>query len=212
VPDTGALFVAIPSAEDPINTISEEDVAHCTLTYFGEAETLPPGALNDLRDAAITVAEEVGSFTANVSGVALLGADKASVVLLESQELVELYHWLCAHPAVEMAQKNGQQFPTWVPHLTIGYDTGILEDPPEQITFDRLGLWLGETKENYDLHGQPFTPVTASALCIPTINCREDLPLGIRYGNQVPSAQWYITKRAHALGAAAYIPTHWGVS
>jgi hypothetical protein len=212
VPNTGALFVAVPSAGDPINDISQEDVAHCTLTYFGEAEALPQLLQNDLRAAAEIAAEECEPFTAQISGVALLGEDKASVLLLESHELVALRGWLCAHPAVEMALKMGQQFPTWVPHLTIGYSIGIMEDPPEQITFDRLGLWLGDTKETYDLHGQPPAPVTAAALCIPTISCREDLPLGVRYGNHVPDAQWYITKRARALGAVEYIPSHWGVS
>jgi 2'-5' RNA ligase len=209
VANTGALFVAIPSAGDAINDISQEDVAHCTLTYFGEVTDLPSMLQDDLRQAASIAADEIEPFTVKVSGVALLGTDKASVVLLESSELVSLRDWLCAHPAVEMAQKSGQQFPTWVPHLTISYDTGILEDPPETITFDRLGLWLGETKENYDLHGKPPAPVTASAYSLPEISCREDLLLGIRYGNQVPDARWYISKRATALGASEYLPANW---
>jgi 2'-5' RNA ligase len=209
VANTGALFVAIPSAEDPINEISQEDIAHCTLTYFGDAADLAQVLQDDLRDAGDLAASEVEPFTVKVSGVALLGEDKASVLLLESQELVELRKWLNSHPAVDMAVRQAEQFPWWVPHLTIGYNTGILEDPPETITFDRLGLWLGESKESYDLHGQPHLAVAASALCIPTISCREDLPLGVRYGNQVPAAQWYVTKRAHALGAAEYLPISW---
>lgn len=209
MPNTGALFVAIPAAGDPINDISEEDVAHCTLTYFGEANGLPQELQDSLREAASSAVSEIEPFIVKISGVALLGEDKASVVLLESMELAGLHHWLCTHPAVVMAQKNGQQFPTWVPHLTISYNSGILEDPPESISFDRLGLWLGDTKESYDLHGQPSTPVTASALSIPTISCREDLLLGVRYGDQVPAARWYISKRAHALGAANYLPAQW---
>lgn len=204
--------MAIPSAGDPINDISQEDIAHCTLTYLGEAAAIPPVLQDGLRDAASMAASEIEPFTVKVSGVALLGADKASVLLLESKALVELYHWLRGHPDVDMAMRGTEQFPWWCPHLTIRYEGGVLEDPPETISFDRLGLWLGETKEMYDLHGQPSTPVTVAALSIPTISCREDLLMGIRYGNQVPSAQWYVTKRAHALGAAAYIPTHWGVS
>ena len=209
MPNTGALFVAIPSIGDPINDISQEDIAHCTLTYFGEAADLPEVLQDELRDAGDLAASEIEPFTVKVSGVALLGEDKASVLLLESQELVNLRNWLCAHPAVEMAQKSGQQFPTWVPHLTISYSDGIMENPPESITFDRLGLWLGETKESYVLHGQPDPVVTAAAFSLPTITCREDIPLGVRYGNQVPSAQWYVAKRARALGAAHYLPASW---
>lgn len=210
--DTGALFVALPSSDDPINKVSEEIIAHCTLTYFGDAVDIPQVLQDGLQAAAEIVADEVGPFTVKVSGVALLGDDKASVVLLESQELVDLRGWLLAHPDVDMAIRGSKQFPTWVPHLTIRYSGGVLEDPPESISFDRLGLWLGETKETYDLHGNPFAAVSASALCIPQIACREDLSLGIRYGNQVPSAQWYIRKRAYALGAVELLPAHWGVS
>lgn len=210
MPNTGALFVAVPSAEDPINEISSEDVAHCTLTYFGDVSGLPETLQEDLRAAAETAAAECGPFTAKVSGVALLGADKASVVLLESKELVDLRNWLCADPAVEVAQKLGEQFPTWVPHATVQYGGGVLQDPPEQISFDRLGLWLGETKESYDLHGISPAPVTAAAYSLPTITCREDLLLGVRYAREVPDAQWYVTKRARALEAVEYLPASWG--
>lgn len=201
--------MAIPSAGDPINDISQEDTAHCTLTFFGEAANLAQVLQDDLRDAAEMATSEIGPFTVKISGVAVLGEDKASVVLLESQELVDLRGWLCAHPAVELAQKMGQQFPWWVPHLTINYGEGVMDDPPETISFDRLGLWLGETKESYDLNGKPPAPVTASAYSLPAITCREDLLLGVRYGNQVPSARWYVSKRARALGAAEYLPAGW---
>jgi hypothetical protein len=209
VANTGALFVAIPSAGDPINDLSQEDVAHCTLSYFGDAANLPQTLKDEFGEAAEIACSEVGSFTAKVSGVAILGSDKASVLLLESVELVELRKWVNSHPAVDQATRMSEQYPNWVPHLTIGYDIGIMDDPPEQVSFDRLGLWLGETKENYDLHGKPPAPVTASAYSLPEISCREDLLLGIRYGNQVPDARWYISKRATALGASEYLPANW---
>jgi hypothetical protein len=162
-----------------------------------------------LREAAEVAASEIGPFTVKVSGVALLGDDQASVLLLESKELVELYRWLMAHPAVETALKAGEQFPWWVPHLTIRYEGGLLEDPPETISFDRLGLWMGEVKETYDLQGTGFEPVMASALSIPLIQSKADLSLGIRYGNEVPDSRWYVIKRAEALGASASLPASW---
>lgn len=50
------------------------------------------------------------------------------------------------------------------------------------------------------------------ALSIPIIASVKDLPLGIRYGNQVPDARWYVVKRAKALGEAKRLPLEWSQS
>lgn len=210
MPNTGALFVAVPSAADEINTISKEDQAHITLTFFGDAANLPADLVEDLRQAADIAASEIGSFTASVSGTAVLGEDKANVLLIESAELVQLYKWLQAHPAVEMAEKfNENRFPWWIPHLTLTYGDDQPTQVPDKISFDRLGLWLGESREYHGLVGNVYTPMSAAAACMPVIACAKDLSLGIRFGNQVPDARWYVMKRAQALGCADRIPAQW---
>jgi hypothetical protein len=53
--------------------------------------------------------------------------------------------------------------------------------------------------------------IAASGVQIPQINAPEDLDLGIRFANSHPTARWYVTKRASALGASARLPRHWNV-
>lgn len=48
------------------------------------------------------------------------------------------------------------QFPTWIPHVTLGYpDSPAAEkDIPEEITFDRLAVWRGTEQYEFPLDGE----------------------------------------------------------
>lgn len=59
------------------------------------------------------------------------------------------------------------------------------------------------------VHEDGTVAFAPAALSIPIIASVKDLPLGIRYGNQVPDARWYVTKRARALGCADRLPPQW---
>lgn len=203
MPDTGALFVAIPEDSD----IAPE--AHVTLTYFGEAEGLSREMIVDLELEIGRIAARFAPFTADVSGTAVLGSDKASVLLLESFSLVEVRDYLRESDCVMEAELNAERrFPTWIPHLTVTYDGPPPENPPEQIRFDSLGFWLAGQKNSYPLVGTDVA-VMASAVCIPEIMCLEDLALGLRYASAHSDARWYVMKRAAALGAPEKIPPQW---
>ncbi len=207
--NTGSLFVAVPASDDPINEISDEDQAHVTLCYFGEFENLPEELVEELEEDISDITSSFGSFACRISGTALLGADKASVVLLESAELVAIRSALLSCSSVLMAQGYAeQQFAWWIPHLTIRYEGGVLEDPPESVQIDALAFWKAEEKERFSLGGGQLEPSVA-ALCMPTIATAQDLSLGIRYGAQAPDARWYVMKRADALGMTDRIPVGW---
>lgn len=208
MPNTGALFVATPAIDDPFNDLSEEDVAHVTMTYFGEAADLPDDMVDELHEVLARVAQTVGPFSADVAGTAVIGPDKASVVLVESFELVDLRNAMLAESVVQEAQALAErQFPWWLPHLTVSY-TGKEFEPPESIQIDAVGFWIAGEKESVPLKKMPVLDLTA-ALSIPVINCSADLPLGFRYGEAVPDSRWYVAKRARALGAS--VPVGWGV-
>jgi hypothetical protein len=203
VPNTSALLVAIP--EDP--EIAPE--AHVTLTYFGEAATLEDYILSGIERECERACAMIAPFTASVAGTALLGPDKASVLLIESFELVRLRNELRDSPDVLRAEENAERkFPSWIPHLTMTYDGPVPEDHPEQIRFDSLGFWIAGEQKTYPLVGTE-TPVMASAVCIPEIMCLEDLSLGLRYASAHADARWYVMKRAAALGAPERIPPQW---
>lgn len=203
MPNTSALLVAIP--EDP--EIFPE--AHITLTYFGEAATLEDYILSGIERECERTSALIAPFTAAVSGTAVLGADKASVLLIESFELVRLRDELRDGPDVLRAEENSEsKFPTWIPHLTTGYDELVPPEHPEQIKITALGFWRAGEKISYPLTGAD-TAMMASVICLPEIACTQDLDLGFRYASAHHEARWYVMKRAAALGARDRIPSQW---
>lgn len=208
--DTGGLIVATPAADDPVNQLSQEDQAHITMVWFGDAAVLPPDVVDGVRQALGDVSTQCGSFDAMVSGVAILGADKASVLLIESQELVDLRNELCLSEAVRIAWGMADhQFPWWQPHLTISYDGQIVSNPPETIRFDALDLWLGAEKESYPLTDTVMDDLMAAGCAIPPVWCPDDLPMALNYADQHPAARWYVQKRAAAFDLADRVPAGW---
>lgn len=216
--NTGALIVATPAADDPINEYSQESYSHVTMVWFGEAEDLPEDLLSEVRASVVEVAGRYGPFDVHVSGVGLIGPDKASVLLLESEDLVDIRNDLCASPAVRSAWMMAEhQFPWWVCHTTVRYDGVIPEDPPNLIRVDALALWVAEVKTPYPLVGEGDSddeeeeedPLISTGVTIPPILTLHDLKIGLRHADTHPSSRWYVKKRAVALGAPGMIPEQW---
>jgi hypothetical protein len=217
-PHTGALIVAMPATDDPVNLLSKEDEAHVTMLWFGSIDTLSDELLEDVRievDAAVTT---MGAFTAKVSGAAVLGEDKAGVLLLESEDMVLLRNELGSTPAIRAAQMNAEkQFPWWVCHLTMNYDQGLPPEPwPTEIRFDALALWLGEQHTRYPLSetiglenpGEVYIQEDGflSSGLIPPIHCVGDIPRALSYAEHHPDSRWYVEKRCVAFGLGDRIP------
>lgn len=221
-PHTGALLVATPTAADPVNAASEEDQAHVTLLWFGDMAMLSPDATEAIRTHAADVADSTAPFTAKVSGRAILGSDNAGVLILESMALAGLRRDLFDHPAVQDAYLQAEQFPHWVPHLTIAYGKGLPGAGIESVEFGAVGFWRGGQHEAYPLQvGEPLMDdepnddeeaLISSGLTIPPVLEPMDLPLCIRHAEQHPDARWYAMKRAVALGRPEQIPAGWAES
>lgn len=208
--NTGALIVASPASDDPVNTLSTEDAAHITMLWFGEAATLRPDLVDDIREALDDVCSSFGAFVADVAGVAMIGPDKARVLLVESDELAMIRNELGALESVREARANAEkQFPFYVPHLTLGYEGNLPTEWPESIKIDALGLWLAGEKDPFPLSGSTPEPMALESCGIPVINCLSDLNLALLVAAGQPEARWYVEKRARALGAVDRIPVHW---
>jgi hypothetical protein len=216
-PNTGALIVATPAADDPIQQYCQDPDPHVTTLWFGDAVALQdeyeegPGInpVPGIQQALADVTGRYTSFEAKVAGVAMLGPDQASVLLIESAELVEIRAELCASPDVQRAWLMAEhQFPWWVCHLTVGYSGKIPENPPETITFTALALWLGEQKQSYPLLSFS-NPTDIVASVIPPVDCPDDLPTCLQYADTHPGARWYATKRATAFGMTDRVPASW---
>jgi hypothetical protein len=211
-PNTGGLIVATPAAGDPIHAYSSESDSHVTMLWFGEAENLPDDLIVGVRGAVLEVTGRYGAFEAHVSGVALIGPERASVLLLESEVLVDIRNELCASPDIRSAWMMAEkQFPWWLPHTTTGYDNKLPENPPETIAIDALGLWLAGEKTPYPLSqfDELDDPVTSAGAAIPPVLTLDDLSVGLHFADSHPAARWYVAKRASALGVVDRIPEQW---
>lgn len=209
---TGGLIVALPAEDDP--TARDIEEAHVTMLWFGEAATIPPETVDGIRTALDDVAGAAPAFEAKVSGVGMIGPDKARVMLLESEELRNIRNTLHAWPPVAKAWSRAEQFPFYIPHMTLAYDGDLPQEWAESVRIDRLGLWLAGDKESWDLQ-EPAEPedgdevLAAAGDVVLPVRTLEDLDVGIMMANLRPEGRWYVSRRARALGAVDRIPAGW---
>jgi Caudovirus prohead protease. len=145
---TTCVIVALPADSDPVSAASSEaDGAHCTLLFLGDTAALDQAALATALEQFVTEGQ-VGVVTDKVNGSAVLGSNKADVVLLDAANLKAIYTGLLGMDELAQAFDSVEQYPTWIPHVTLGYpETPRLADYlGEAITFDRLALWFGEDR------------------------------------------------------------------
>jgi hypothetical protein len=152
-PITTSVIVALPAADDPISAASsEEDGAHATLLFLGESANLDGEALKAAVGEFVAKGE-VGVLSDKVNGRATLGADSADVVLLDAASLVNVRNGLLEQNTIVQAHQSVEQYPTWIPHVTLGYPEkpAVGDYAGESITFDRLALWHGEDHTEFPL-------------------------------------------------------------
>lgn len=159
------VIVALPSAEDPVSAVSsEQDGAHATLLFLGDAANLDEQALLNAIGEFVTKGQ-VTPVTDKVNGAAILGPNKADVVLLDAANLKAIRDGLLGQDTLAEAHEAVEQFPTWIPHVTLGYpETPRLgEYSGDAITFDRLALWHGNSRTEFLLGETMPESLTAAA-------------------------------------------------
>ena len=162
--NTSSVLVALPAADDPVNDLGPEQ-SHVTLLWFGDAEAFDPEPIKaEIAAYAKTFGPE-GPVHDAVNGTAVLGKDKANVLLLDATHLANIRGAILATDPVRAVHDGVEQFPTWIPHLTISYPEQIDAEPtdqpfssdtppiPESIKFDRLALWHGDEQYEYPIGG-----------------------------------------------------------
>lgn len=169
---TGALVVLLPAADDPITAATSEDMAHMTTIWFGDVNEMSTDR-EDLVQAVRLYAQDLdGPLVVPVKERGLLGDDDADVVFLELTDSLEaLRDGMLANEPIRAAYDAAEQFPQWVPHVTLGYPEGVENGPAvaeyddTEVTFDRLGLWLGGDYTEYPMGGTVDT-ITADAAAV----------------------------------------------
>lgn len=175
-PRGGVVVVALPAESDPIHAASsEQPSAHMTLAFLGDISELGGKnvTVDELKTNVMEWAAKIdGPITESVAGTAMLGADKAEVVLIDASAFAQIVdgmtHEVLEHIAdqpddldevenapVTRAHSQTKQFPVWTPHVTLGYP----DAPPtgeftgDSVTFDRLGLWVAGDYFEFPLGG-----------------------------------------------------------
>jgi 2'-5' RNA ligase len=162
---TTCVIVALPAENDPVSAASSEaDGAHCTLLFLGDCSSLDKAELTKALETF--VGKGVTPMTENVSGRGTLGKNSADVVLIDGASLVNIRDGLLNMEPIWTYWEAVEQFPTWVPHVTLGYpETPAAGDfSGESITFDRLALWYGEDRTAIYPLGETMSKTEASVI------------------------------------------------
>ena len=180
-PTTGRLLPvvlgAFPADGDPCHRIGAEN-KHATLAYFGN--DVPRHAYPALLSSLASTARTHAPFEVDVTGAGHLGTQDALVwftghpVTTSSENdqvdggpLHALRRSLLADPDVRALHDDVDQFPVFVPHVTVGYphyENGSFATVAERaehvttIRFDRLFLWWGPHTVELPLTGSVHQP------------------------------------------------------
>lgn len=146
-------IVAIPNENGDVHKISTEKKAHMTLLFLGENN----GTV-DLEGLASYTKHVADTFTSGlymeVEKRGVLGDDKADVLFFKKKsgaypQALALRHYLLQDSQIRRLYDSVEQYPEWIPHLTLGYPENPareLEYPINFVSFDRLALWYDDSE------------------------------------------------------------------
>lgn len=147
---TSFAIVAIPSQDDYVWRISSEKVPHLTLLYMD-------ANLEDVNRAAEFIGHvantSLNKFMLDVDHRGVLGAESADVLFFNNygiKRLAQFRSYLLNDDDIFKAYSSVKQYPSWTPHLTLGYPaTPAKPDNRENpgvhwVDFDRIALWTGD--------------------------------------------------------------------
>lgn len=146
------VIVAIPNKDDYVWNISSDKVPHMTLMNLGDdVKSLDVFAITNFLDHVVKTS--MHRFGMDVDRRGELGDKKADVLFFGKHNLKMLETirgYLLTNPDINKAYHSTDQFPTFVPHLTLGFpDNPAKKDKRDYpgtswINFDRIALWTGE--------------------------------------------------------------------
>lgn len=151
---SNVAIVAIPEEDEYVWRISSEKKPHMTLLFLGDVND--PDALSQISQYVEHVASTtVRRFGMSVDRRGELGDEKADVLFFEkdwpsAKRLEEVRENLLKNDAIKTAYDSATQFPSWIPHLTLGFpDAPAKKDLREYpkfhwIEFDKLALWIDD--------------------------------------------------------------------
>lgn len=156
--NTTAAIMATPAPLEPIRLVGNEE-KHATLLYFGETNTLPANARQMLLDSVEQASQMLFPFEERVHEVTRLGNDNppALVAKLRGDSLTQIRNLFLMNPEVKGYLSNTQQFPSFTPHVTLGYPDfaeevllKVLMQQIWRVNFDRLSVWWNDERFDFN--------------------------------------------------------------
>lgn len=153
--NTGRCIVAIPTATEPVHHLGDvTEPKHMTMVWLGSPEENPDLDMDQVKGEVESVAGQSGPLTGLVESTGPLGDDGATVWHLRGDGINEVRDDLVGQPGIGAGVGAVEQHPEFTPHVTAGYDVEepvTEENSPEEIIFDRLGVWDGDEHTEYPL-------------------------------------------------------------
>lgn len=202
---TGRCIVALPADDEPIHAFGEED-KHLTLVYLGKPEDNPDLDMDMVRASVQGYASDNPPFIALIDKTGELGDEGATVTFLAPDDVPQHDH-LMSIPEIAAEAEKVEQFPEYLPHVTLGYN--LAEDnapnPKGTILFDRLAVWDGEDRQEFPLQKITSLPVTDVFSLKRSIGLADKLSAGPARD----AARRVLTRRARELSCLYAVPTQW---
>lgn len=142
-------IVAIPRKDDPVWKISSEKIPHLTLLHMeAPLDTNVSEIVSYVQHAVKT---SIRQFGLTVSKRGILGDNDADVLFFEEdmvRPLREFRGLLLKDDRINKLWNGSEQFPGWIPHLTLGYPETpakkVEDDRLYWISFGEIAVWTGD--------------------------------------------------------------------
>lgn len=148
------VIVALPAADEVVWKVSSEKKPHLTLLFLGEETGDVPrlGRVVEFVEHAVNNTQH-GPFMLEVDRRDVLGDDEADVLHFRKNYQ---FRWinsfrsqLLQQADIRTAFESVEQFPEWLPHLTLGYPQAPAKEIEDEyrlhwVSFDRIAVWTGD--------------------------------------------------------------------
>jgi 2'-5' RNA ligase len=144
---TSYVIVALPAPDESVWRLSSEKKPHMTMLFLGDNLENIPQVKEYIEHLANT---SLPKFGMSVDRRGVLGSESADVLFFgeyNQDRLNDARSQLLQQTDIYKAHCSVEQYPEWIPHLTMGYPkTPAIVDDREHpgiswVTFDRLALW-----------------------------------------------------------------------
>lgn len=152
---TNWSIVAIPEVGETVWHVSSEKVPHLTLLHLGEQND-PDKAIHIAAYLEHAIGISLNKFGAEVKTRGVLGDKAADVLVFETnhriKDLTTFRSHLLSDAVIRECYDSAEQFPSWLPHLTLGYPNAPAKKPPAglhslpiySVYFDKIALWVDD--------------------------------------------------------------------